>query len=322
MLTFLARRISQAIVVLLLISFIGFLIFQFLGDPAVAMAGRYASQEQRAQVREALGLNEPIYEQYFVFLKNALHGDFGQSYVYHADALQLILDRLPASIELAVTAMVIALFFGIVLGVIASLNPKAMVSRFIMSGSLLGVSIPTFVTGILFILLFAVQWNVFPTSGRGEVVRLFPGWETNFLSWDGIKHLILPAVTLSFFQLAVLLRLTRGGMVEILQEDYVRTAWAKGLMTRVVVFKHALRNVLIPVITMVGLQLGELIAHSIVTESIFQWPGAGQLLLTALYEADRPVLVTYIVMAAFFILLINLVVDIMYGLLNPKIRYG
>lgn len=314
-------RLTQGVIVLLVVSFVCFVIFQFFGDPVLTLAGRYATQAQQEEVRIKMGLDKPFYIQYFVFLKNALHGDFGLSYVAQTPVLGLILERLPASIELAISAMVIALTLGIGLGVLVSLNPRKFVNRIIMAGSLLGISLPTFLIGILLIMIFAVTLGFLPTFGRGEVIKIAGSWRTGFFTIGGIRHLILPAITLGLYQLAVLLRLTRGGMLEVLREDYIRTAWAKGLTANMVIFKHALRNALIPVITMAGLQFGELIAFSIVTESIFQWPGAGNLLLTAVYETDHPVIVAYVMITSILILFVNLVVDILYAYINPKIRY-
>jgi ABC-type dipeptide/oligopeptide/nickel transport system permease component len=314
-------RLTQGIIVLLIVSFICFAIFQYFGDPVLALAGRYATQAQREEVRSKMGLDKPFYIQYSIFLKNILRGDFGLSYLAQIPVLGLILERLPASIELAISAMLIALILGIALGVIISLNPRYFINRFIMAGSLLGISLPTFLIGILLIMIFAVKLNVLPIFGRGEVIKIAGNWRTGFFTIDGLRHLILPALTLGVYQLAVLLRLTRGGMSEVLREDYIRTAWAKGLPPKIVIFKHALRNALIPVVTMAGLQFGELIAFSIVTESIFQWPGAGNLLLTAVYETDHPVIVAYVMITSIIILCVNLVVDILYRFINPKIRF-
>jgi len=314
-------RLTQGVVVLLVVSFVCFGIFQFFGDPVVTLAGQYATQAQQKEVRIKMGLDKPFYIQYFVFLKNALRGDFGLSYVAQAPVLGLILERLPASIELSISAMLIALIFGIGLGVLVSLNPRYFINRIIMAGSLLGVSLPTFLIGILLIMIFAVKLRFLPTFGRGEVIKIAGNWRTGFFTIEGLRHLILPAFTLGVYQLAVLLRLTRGGMLEVLREDYIRTAWAKGLPPKIIIFKHALRNALIPVVTMAGLQFGELIAFSIITESIFQWPGAGNLLLTAVYETDHPVIVAYIMITSILILCVNLVVDILYAYINPKIRY-
>jgi len=321
MISYIIRRIGQSIVVLFVVSFLCFGIFQFLGDPVLTLAGRYATQEQQELVRRTLGLDKPFYVQYAIFIRNILRGDFGLSYTSQVPVMRMILERFPASFELALVAMFISLTLGVVLGVTSSLRPRSVTSRIIMTGSLFGISLPTFLVGILLILIFSVSLRILPPFGRGEVVRIVGRWRSGLLTLDGLRHLILPAITLGLYQLAVLLRLTRGGMLEALAEDYTRTAWAKGLPQRAVIFKHALRNVLIPVVTMAGLQMGELIGFSIVTESIFQWPGMGNLLLTAIYETDHPVIVAYVMLVAGLILFINLAVDILYGILNPKIRY-
>jgi peptide/nickel transport system permease protein len=309
------------VVVLLAVSFICFLIFRFTGDPVLMLAGKYATQQEREQVRIAYGLDRPFYVQYANFLGNALKGNFGKSYISQVDALDTILERFPATFELALTAIFISLTAGVLLGVVVSIKPRSLVSRAIMAGSLGGISIPTFLMGILWVMLFAVYLEWLPPFGRGETVQIGP-WRTGFLTLDGLKHIIMPALTLSGYQLAVILRLTRAGMREVLSEEYIKTAWSKGLSPFTVIVKHALRNVLIPVVTIAGLSFGELIAFSIVTESIFQWPGMGNLLLVSIFETDHPVIVTYIMMAAFIILSINILVDLLYAWLNPKIQYN
>jgi ABC-type dipeptide/oligopeptide/nickel transport system permease component len=320
MATYIARRLIQGIVVLLVASMLCFIIFRYMGDPVVTMAGRYATFEQREEVRRSLGLDKPIHIQYVRFLLNAAHGDFGKSYVTRVPALGLILERFPATFELATTAIIMAFVIGVSLGVVVALKPYALRNRLIMAGSLGGISIPTFLMGILLIMAFAVYLRILPPFGRGETVQL-GFWRTGFLTLNGIKHLILPAATLAMYQLAVLLRLTRAGMREVMTEEYIKTAWAKGLPPRKVIFKHGLRNALIPVVTITGLQFGELIAFSIVTETIFQWPGMGNLLLTSIYETDQPIVVTYIMLTALIIITMNIIVDILYAVINPKIRY-
>ncbi len=317
---YIARRLIQGVVVIFAASMICFIVFQFMGDPVLNMVGQYATFEEIKEVRESLGLDAPIYVQYGRFLKNALQGNFGKSYVTRVPALGLILERFPATFELVTIAVLMAFFIGVALGVVVALKPYALRNRFIMAFSLGGISIPTFLIGILLIMIFAVYLGVLPAFGRGETVQV-GFWRTGLLTASGLKHLILPAMTLALYQLAVLLRLTRAGMREVLTEDYIKTAWSKGLSPRVVIFKHALRNVLIPVVTITGLQFGELIAFSIVTETIFQWPGMGNLLLTSIYETDQPVIVTYIMMAALIIITANIIVDILYAVINPKIRY-
>ena len=318
--TYIARRLIQGVGVLLAVSFICFIIFRFSGDPVVMLAGRYATLQEREMVRKAFGLDRPFYVQYMRFIGNAARGNFGKSYVSRVPAFGLILERFPATMELATSAVLFAFTMGVGLGVLVSVKPYALRNRFIMAGSLFGISIPTFLIGILLIMIFAVYLGILPPFGRGDTVRI-GFWRTGFLTGSGISHLILPAFTLGMYQLAVLLRLTRAGMREVLTEEYIKTAWSKGLPPRKVIFKHALRNVLIPVVTMTGLQFGELIAFSIVTETIFQWPGMGNLLLTSIYESDQPVIVTYIMLAALIILSLNIIVDILYAYLNPKIRY-
>lgn len=308
-------------VVLLAVSFICFLIFRFTGDPVLMLAGKYATQQEREQVRVAYGLDRPFHLQYVSFLGNALQGNFGKSYISQVDALDTILERFPATFELALTAIFISMAAGVLLGVVVSIRPQSPLSRLIMAGSLGGISIPTFLMGILWVMLFAVYLEWLPPFGRGETIQIGP-WRTGFLTLDGLKHLIMPALTLSGYQLAVLLRLTRAGMREVLSEEYIKTAWSKGLSPFTVIVKHALRNVLIPVVTIAGLSFGELIAFSIVTESIFQWPGMGNLLLVSIFENDHPVIVTYIMLAACIILVINILVDLLYAWLNPKIQYS
>ena len=303
------------------VSLICFFIFRYMGDPVMTMAGRYATFQEREEVRRSLGLDKPVHVQYARFLWNAAHGNFGKSYVSRISALGLILERFPATFELATTALCMAFCIGVGLGVVVALKPYAARNRLIMAGSLGGISIPTFLTGILLIMVFAVYLGILPPFGRGETVQV-GFWRTGFLTLDGIMHLILPAFTLAMYQLAVLLRLTRAGMREVLTEEYIKTAWAKGLPPRKVIFKHALRNVMIPVVTITGLQFGELIAYAIVTETIFQWPGMGNLLLTSMYESDRPVVVTYVMLTALIIVTLNIIVDILYAFINPKIRYG
>jgi len=320
MATYIARRLIQAVVVLLAVSLICFCIFRYLGDPVISMAGLYATFQEREEVRRVFGLDKPAYVQYGRFVWNAAHGNFGKSFVSRVSALPLILERFPATFELATSALCLAFVVGVGLGVLVSLRPYAAKSRLIMAASLGGISIPTFLTGILLIMVFSVMAGLLPSYGRGNTIQL-GFWRTGLLTLDGIKHLILPACTLASYQLAVLLRLTRAGMREVLAEEYIKTAWAKGLPPRKVIFKHALRNVMIPVVTIAGLQFGELLAFSIVTETIYQWPGMGNLLLTSIYENDQPVIVTYIMLAALIIITLNTIVDILYAILNPKIRY-
>jgi ABC-type dipeptide/oligopeptide/nickel transport system permease component len=320
MVTYIARRLIQGVVVLLVASLLCFILFRYMGDPVITLAGRYATFQEIEEVRRSLGLDKPVYVQYFRFLANAAEGNFGISYVTRVPALPLILERFPATFELASTALILSFVVGVALGVLVALKPYALRNRLIMAGSLGGISIPTFLMGILLIMVFAVYLGILPPFGRGETLQV-GFWRSGFLTINGITHLILPALTLAMYQLAVLLRLTRAGMREVMTEEYIKTAWAKGLSPMKVIFKHALRNALIPVVTITGLQFGELIAFSIVTETIFQWPGMGNLLLTSIRENDQPVIVTYIMLAALVIITMNIIVDILYAVINPKIRY-
>ncbi|MEW5725413.1 MAG: ABC transporter permease [Thermodesulfobacteriota bacterium] len=307
-------------IVLMFVSFICFIIFRYTGDPVVTLAGKHNTSLEREAIRQAYGLDKPFYVQYFYFLTGALKGNFGKSYVSKSPALGLILERFPASAELVVTSNLLALLVGVGLGVVVSLKPNSALSRLIMFASLGGISIPTFLIGILLIMVFAVYLGVLPPFGRGDTVTI-GFWRTGLLTSSGLQHLILPALTLAGYQLAVLLRLTRAGMREVLTEEYIKTAWAKGLSPFRVIFKHALKNVLIPVVTISGLMLGELLAFAVITETIYQWPGMGNLLLSSIYESDQPVIVTYIMLASLIILTINIIVDILYAFLNPRIRY-
>ena len=320
MATYITRRLIQGVIVLLCVSFICFIIFRYTGDPVVTLAGVYATLKDREEIRNAYGLDRPFFVQYVHFIAGAARGDFGNSYVTRVPALGLIMERVPATVELVVTSAILALVLGTGLGVLVSLRPFAAINRLIMAASLGGISIPTFLIGILLIMIFSVYLGILPPFGRGETVSI-GFWRTGLLTWSGITHLILPSITLTGYQLAVLLRLTRAGMREVLTEEYIKTAWAKGLSPQRVIFKHALKNVLIPVVTMSGLMLGELLAFAVVTETIFQWPGMGNLLLKSIYESDQPVIVTYIMLASVIILSINIVVDIIYAFLNPRIRY-
>ena len=320
MANYITRRLLQGVVVLLLVSTACFAMFRFTGDPVLMLAGKYATQAEREQVRKVYGLDRPIYEQYLIFLKGVTRGDFGRSYVSQIDALDMILERFPATFELAFTAISISFIVGVGLGIVVSVRPKGLLSRLIMAGSLFGISIPTFLIGILLVMAFSVYLNILPPFGRGDTVQI-GFWRTGLLTLSGWQHILMPALTLSGYQLAVLLRLTRAGMRETLSEEYIKTAWAKGLSPAQVILKHALRNVMIPVVTIAGLSFGELIAFSIVTETIFQWPGMGNLLLTSIFETDQPIIVTYIMLAAVIILTINILVDLLYAVLNPRIRY-
>ena len=319
MLAFILRRLLQAIVVMLTVAFIAFMLFQYVGDPVTNLLGQDATPEQRTQLRADLGLDKPFPVQFAAFVGNALQGEFGLSLRQGRKVSALIAERLPATLELSLTAAVIALLVGIPMGVYAALRRGSVLSQMMMTLSLVGVSLPTFLIGILLILVFAVMLKVLPSFGRGEVIALGP-WTTGLLTLDGLRHLILPAVTLSIFQLALIMRLVRAEMLEVLRTDYIKFARARGLPDRVVYFGHALKNTLVPVITITGLQLGSLIAFAIITETVFQWPGMGLLFIQAVQFADIPVMAAYLCLIALIFVLINLVVDLLYFAVDPRLR--
>jgi peptide/nickel transport system permease protein len=319
MLAFILRRLAQAVVVMVAVAFIAFMLFQYVGDPVTNLLGQDATQEQRDQLRRDLGLDQTFVVQFTHFVGNAVQGEFGLSLRQGRKVSSLIVERFPATLELSITAAVIALLFGIPLGVYAALRRGHFGSQLMMTLSLLGVSLPTFLIGILLILFFAVTLKMLPSFGRGEVVAL-GGWTTGFLTFAGWKHLILPSVTLSVFQLALIMRLVRSEMLEVLRADYIKFARARGLPNRAVYFGHALKNTLVPVITITGLQLGGLIAFAIITETVFQWPGMGLLFIQAVQFADIPVMAAYLCLIALIFVLINLAVDLLYFAVDPRLR--
>jgi len=319
MLVFVLRRLVQALVVMLAVAFIAFMLFQYVGDPVLNLVGQDATQEQRAQLRRDLGLDQSFVVQFAHFVANAAQGEFGLSLRQGRQVSALIAERFPATLELSLVAALLALVLGIPLGVYAALRRGSAGAQLVMTLSLLGVSLPTFLIGILLILVFAVQLHWLPSFGRGDVVAL-GGWTTGLLTLDGLKHLVLPAVTLSVFQLALILRLVRAEMLEVLRSDYIKFARARGLTDRAVHFGHALKNTLVPVITITGLQLGSLIAFAIITETVFQWPGMGLLFIQAVQFADIPVMAAYLCLIALIFVLINLVVDLLYFVVDPRLR--
>ena len=319
MLAFILRRLLQAVIVMITVAFIAFMLFQFVGDPVNSMLGQDATAEQRDALRADLGLDQPFPVQFARFMGNAVQGEFGLSLRQGRKVSALIVERFPATIELAVTAGLIALLVGIPLGVYSALKRGSFGSQMVMTLSLLGVSLPTFLIGILLILIFAVMLGWLPSFGRGDTIA-FGTWTTGALTVDGLKHLLLPALTLSIFQLALILRLVRAEMLEVLRADYIKFARARGLPDRVVHFGHALKNTLVPVITITGLQLGGLIAFAIVTETVFQWPGMGLLFIQAVQFADIPVMAAYLCLIALIFVIINLVVDLLYFAVDPRLR--
>jgi peptide/nickel transport system permease protein len=320
MLVFILRRLLQAVIVMLTVAFIAFMLFQYVGDPVTSLLGQDATQEQREQLRQDLGLDQPFPVQFARFAGNAVQGEFGLSLRQGRKVSTLIAERFPATLELALSAAVIALLVGIPLGVYAALRRGKFGSQLAMTVSLLGVSLPTFLIGILLILIFAVTLKWLPSFGRGDVVNIGSWWSTGLLSVDGWQHLILPAITLSVFQLALIMRLVRAEMLEVLRTDYVKFARARGLHNRTVYFGHALKNTLVPVITITGLQLGSLIAFAIITETVFQWPGMGFLFIQAVQFADIPVMAAYLCLIALIFVLVNLLVDLLYFAVDPRLR--
>ena len=319
MLAFIIRRLAQAVIVMLTVAFIAFLLFQYVGDPVNNLLGQDATPAQRAQLRSDLGLDKPFPVQFGHFVANAAEGEFGLSLRQGRKVSSLIAERLPATLELSFTAAIIALVAGIPMGVYSALRRGTFWSQTMMTLSLIGVSLPTFLIGILLILFFAVTLKWLPSFGRGEVVAL-GGWTTGYLTVDGWKHLVLPAITLAIFQLALIMRLVRSEMLEVLRADYIKFARARGLSDRSVYFRHALKNTLVPVMTITGLQIGGLIAFAIITETVFQWPGMGLLFIQAVQFADIPVMAAYLCLIALIFVVINLVVDLLYFAVDPRLR--
>ena len=319
MLIIVLRRLLQAVMVLLFVALISFLIFRYVGSPVESLMGQEATVDQRAALEEALGLNDPIYIQYFDFVWRTLHFDFGNSYRGALPVADLIASRLPATLELALTSALFAIVIGVVTGIYTGINRGGLITNFILSASLIGVSLPTFLIGVLLIWVFSVELNWLPSFGRGEVVDL-GWWTTGFLTASGLKSLILPSITLGLYQLTLIMRLARSEMLEVLRQDYIRLVRALGLSKRKIYFFHALPNILIPVITIAGLQLGSIIAFAIITESVFQWPGVGLLFINAVYFVDIPVMSAYLLLVGVAFVLINLVVDLLYLLIDPRLR--
>jgi len=319
MIAFVLRRLFQAVIVMVAVAFFAFLLFQYVGDPVVFLLGQDAKPEQIRELRSALGLDQSFLVQFAHFLSNVAHGEFGLSLRQGASVSRLIGERFPATLELSMVAAVLAVLIGIPMGVYTALRRGSFMSQVFMTISLLGVSLPTFLIGILLILVFAVHLGWFPSFGRGTTVRL-GWWSTGLLTADGWMHIVLPAITLAIFQLTLIMRLVRAEMLEVLRADYVKFARARGLSDRAIHFGHALKNTLVPVMTITGLQLGGLIAFSIITESVFQWPGMGLLFIQAVTFADIPVMAAYLCLIALVFVVINLVVDLLYFVVDPRLR--
>jgi len=319
MIAFVIRRLLQAVLVMLAVGFVGFSLFAYVGDPVSIMLGQDYTQEARQRLIQDLGLDQPFFIQYARFIAGAAQGEFGISYRLARPVSELLLERLPATLELSLCAAVLALAAGVPLGVYCGLNRDGWLARLLLSVSLIGVSLPTFLIGILLILFFSVILGWLPSFGRGDVVQL-GGWSTGFLTPTGLRALILPSITLALFQLTLIMRLVRSEMLEVLRTDYIKFARARGLRNRAINFGHALKNTLVPVITITGLQLGGIIAFAIVTETVFQWPGMGFLFIQSVQSADVPVMAAYLMLIAFFFVLINLIVDLLYYLVDPRLR--
>ena len=319
MIAFILRRLIQSVIVMIAVAFISFLLFQYVGDPVTFLLGQDATPEEVRSMRAALGLDQPFFVQFWHFLGNAVQGDFGMSLRQAAKVSVLIAERFPATLELALVAAVLALVVGIPMGVYTALRRGSFMSQVFMAISLLGVSLPTFLIGILLILVFAVGLGWFPSFGRGDTVQL-GWWSTGLLTLDGWHHIVLPAITLAIFQLTLIMRLVRAEMLEVLRTDYIKFARARGLSNRAIHFGHALKNTLVPVMTITGLQLGGLIAFAIITETVFQWPGMGLLFIQAVTFADIPVMAAYLCLIALIFVIINLIVDLLYFAVDPRLR--
>ena len=319
MFAYILRRIGQSVLVMAAVSLISFSLFNFVGDPVNNMVGQEASREERVRIRQVLGLDDPIHIQYFRFVSNAVQGEFGLSYRVRRPVDELIKERLPATLELVAVSAVIALVVGIGAGVYTGIRRDGWLSKSILSSSLVGVSLPTFIIGIGLIYLFAVTLRWLPSSGRAGVVEI-GWWKTSFLTVDGWRSIILPAITLSLFQLTMILRLVRSEMLEVMQTDYIKFARARGLSERSINFVHALKNTLVPVITIIGINIGGLIAFSVITETVFQWPGTGLMFIQAVDFADVPIMAAYLCFVALVFVVVNLIVDLLYVTIDPRIR--
>ncbi|MBO0763876.1 MAG: ABC transporter permease [Hyphomicrobiaceae bacterium] len=319
MLAFAIRRLIEALLVMLAVALLAFVLFRYVGDPVSQMAGQDTSLEDRIRLRQELGLDDPVFVQFARFIANAVRLDFGISYQMKQPVLALLAERFPATIELALAAALLAVALGIPMGVYTGINRDSWLSKVFLTLSLIGVSLPTFLIGIILIYVFSVWLHLLPSFGRGEVVSV-GAWHTGLLTASGLKALILPAITLGLFQMTLVTRLVRAEMLEVLRTDYIKFARARGLSNRAVHFGHALKNTLVPVITVIGLQLGAIIAFAIITETVFQWPGMGLMFIQAVQFADIPVMSAYLLLVAFLFVAINLIVDLVYVRIDPRIR--
>ncbi len=319
MIAFITRRLLQSVFVMLAVSLLAFTLFRFVGDPVAQMVGQETSIEDQERIRESLGLNDPITTQFTQFATNLATGNFGYSYRTRQPISEMILSRLPATLELGIVSLIISLIVGVPAGIYTALHRGGILANSLLISTLIGVSIPTFVIGIFLIFVFGVQLGWLPTFGRGDVVAI-GWWKTNFLSIDGLRSLLLPAITLGVYQLTLTMRLVRSEMQDVMKSDFIKFATARGINRRSIHFNHALRNTLVPVITIIGLQFGGVIAFSIVTESVFQWPGMGLLFLDSIRYVDIPVMSVYLVLIALMFVVINLIVDLLYAVIDPRVR--
>ncbi len=319
MIAFLVRRFGQALVVMFVISLISFSIQDNLGDPLRELLGQSVSEAERQVLRDEMGLNDPFLVQYWRFLKKAVRGDLGNSYFFKRPALEVIMEKFPATMELVLGATLIILFLSVPIGVYCAINPRSWFTKLMMGISIIGISIPVFLTAIMLIYLFSIALGWLPSFGRGETTMI-GFWETGMLTRDGLVHLILPSVALSSIMLPLFIRLIRSEMMEVLEQDYIRFAWAKGLSRTRIWFLHALKNTLLPVITVGGVQIGTMIAYTILTETVFQWPGMGFLFLEAVNRVDTPLIIAYLIVVGVIFVITNTVVDLIYGLVNPTVR--
>ncbi|MBV1788531.1 ABC transporter permease [Marinobacterium sp. D7] len=320
MIAFLIKRIVQAILVMFIISLVSFSIQDNLGDPLRELVGQSVSEEERQALRDQLGLNDPFLVQYGRFAVKALHGDLGTSYFFKEPALQVILHKLPATLELVFGATLIIVLLSVPLGVYSAIKPNSLFSRAVMGLSIIGISVPVFLTAIGLIYLFSIYLGWMPSFGRGETEPVFGPWETGFLTVDGLQHLVLPCISLASIMLPLFIRLIRAEMMEVLQSEYVKFAWAKGLAPRRIYFLHALKNTMLPVITVGGVQIGTMVAYTILTETVFQWPGMGFLFLEAVNRVDTPLIVAYLIVVGAIFVVTNTLVDLIYGLVNPTVK--
>src|SRR5918995_163968 len=319
MLVYLIRRLGQSLLIIAVMATLVFLAVYAVGNPIDILANPNADQQERDAIARSLGLDRPLYAQFGTFVWNALHGDLGRSFVYNVPAVDVILQRLPATLELALVGLIFSILIGIPLGMLAGLRPESLLGRTIMSGSILGFSLPNFWIGLMLILFFAVEWRILPASGRGETVEVL-GVPVALLTADGWKHLILPALTLALYKSALVVRIAQAGTREVMLQDFIRFARAKGLAPSRIVGVHVLKNILIPVVTVLGLELGSMIAFAVVTETVFAYPGMGKLLIDSINRLDRPIIVAYLMMTVVIFVIINLIVDLLYAAIDPRVR--